>query len=180
MRLSDLVASLVARYEGTDDLMRETGRRWYPDALAKCEEIGAGLIPVPIVARVMSILSPRVKWDWCIRWTRDIVVAHLEGEVMPAVSTGANRTKAWSELNGKPAISGQKVSAFVRAILGDTDAVVIDSWTLRTVGLKPDAKVTANRQRWITAAYTEAAAIVGESPRDLQAILWCAIRGSHE
>jgi hypothetical protein len=128
----------------------------------------------------MSILSPRVKWNWCVRWTRDIVGAHLASETVPAVSTGANRAKAWSELNGEPALSGPKTSTFTRAILGDTDAVVIDSWTLRTVGLRPDAKVTANRQQWITAAYTEAAAIVGESPRDLQAILWCAIRGSHE
>lgn len=178
--MSEVASALVDRYLQTDELMRETGRRWYPDALAKCEAIGAGLVPVPVVARVMSILSPRVRWDWCVRWTQQIVGAHLASEVLPAVSTVRNRTRAWSELNGVPALSGPKVSAFTRAILGDTDAVVIDSWTLRSVGLSPKAKVTPHRQRWISAAYIEAAEIVEETPRDLQAIVWCAIRGSHE
>lgn len=174
------MTALVDRYQATDELLREIGRRWYPDALERCEEIGGGIVPVATVARVMSILSPRCTWDWCVRWTRRTVRAHLASEVVPAVSTVRNRMKAWAELNGEPGLSGQKTSTFVRAILGDTDAVVIDAWTLRTVGLSHKAKVTPYRQRWITAAYTEAAAIVKETPRDLQAILWCAIRGSHE
>lgn len=179
--MSEAVQSLVDQYHETDAMTREIGRGWYDDARAKCEAIGAGVVPVTIVARVMSILSPRVKWDWCIRWTEQTVGSFLSGHVAPpAVSTGANRAKAWLELHGTAAISGPKTTTFVKAILGDPDAVVIDSWTLRSVGLKPDAKVTPHRQRWITAAYAEAGAIVGESPRDLQAILWCAIRGSHE
>ena len=169
---------LVAHYEATDAATRDAGREWYPNALALCQAIGGDAVPVDTVARVMALLSPRVSWKWCVEWTRVIVEAYLAGLPIPAVSTMGNRMKAWSELHGEPAISGQKVTAFARAILGDTEAVVIDSWVLRSVGLKPEAKVTRFRQRWITSAYTEAASLAGETPRDMQAIVWCAIRGA--
>jgi hypothetical protein len=126
----------------------------------------------------MAILSPRTSWRWNVRWTQMIVDAFLQREAMPAVSTMANRLKAWSELHGRPALSGQKASAFARAIAGDSDAVVIDSWVLRSVGLSPKKTVTRHRQRWITSAYVEAALLAGETPRDMQAIVWCAVRGA--
>jgi hypothetical protein len=169
---------LLDHYRAAGDELQTLGRAWYPTAAELCAEIGQGEVPVETVARVMSILSPRCFWRTCVRWTRDMVEAHLQGGPVPAVSTTRNRMKAWRELNGEVGLSGPKTSAFARAILGDVQAVVIDAWTLRSVGLSPTAKVTPHRLRWITAAYAEAAAIVNETPRDLQAIVWCAVRGS--
>ena len=156
------------------------GRAWYPAARALCEEIGGDQVPVETVARVMSILSARTSWKWNVRWTRMVVDAFIAGEACPPVSTKANRMKAWDELHGRRAFRGPKVEAFARAILGDEQAVVIDSWVLRSVGLKYTAKVTPHRQRWITAAYAQAAEEVKESPRNMQAIVWCAVRGASE
>lgn len=164
-------------YRSASPEMREAGRAWYPNAYAICEAIGGGVVPAETVARVMAILSPRCTWRTCVAWTLLLVDAYLTGQPVPAVSTAGNRDKAWRELHGQPALSGQKVTAFARAIQGDPDAVVIDSWTMRSVGLSIHKTVTRARQRRITAAYTQAAAVVGESPRDLQAIVWCAIRG---
>jgi hypothetical protein len=172
------LTGLLAHYEAADPAVRDAGRQWYPNALALCSAIGSEGVPVDTVARVMGILSPRVSWRWCVEWTLTMVNAYLDGLPCPAVSTTANREKAWRELHGEAAMSGPKASAFAAAILGDTDAVVIDSWTLRSVGLSPKAKVTAHRQRWITSAYAEAALLAGETPRDMQAIVWCAIRGA--
>lgn len=170
--------TILERYAAAPAAVIEAGRLWYPRARDLCEEIGGGIVPVETVARVMAALSPRVAWHWNIRWTRQVVAAYLAGEPMPAVSTTGNRSKAWRELHGERVLSGQKTTTFAKAIIGDTEAVVIDSWVLRTVGLAPEAKVTPFRQRWITDAYIEAAAQVGETPRDLQAIVWCQIRGA--
>lgn len=171
------VDGILAHYRTANETVVEAGRRWYPDAFRLCVEIAGDKYPVETIARVMAILSPRAMWVTTVAWTRAIVAAHAGGDECPAVSTGSNRAKAWSELNGEPARMGPKTTAFARAILGDRSTVVIDSWILRTVGLKPEAKVTPARQRWITEAYVEAAAHAGESPRDFQAVVWCSVRG---
>jgi hypothetical protein len=171
-------ATVLRHYERADEPLRQIGRLWYPQAQTTCRSIGMDIVPVETVARVMAILSPRCFWSTCVDWTRQIVGAALSGQPMPAVSTKANRAKAWAELHGERSVSGPKTTAFAEAILGNESAVVIDAWTLRSVGLSPTAKVTPHRLRWITAAYAEAAAIVNETPRDLQAIVWCAVRGS--
>lgn len=170
------MSDLLTQYEAAGPF-RAMGREWYDAAHERCAAIAGPHLPVETVARVMAILSPRCFWQTCVTWTEAVVQAYLAGHPVPAVSTGANRSKAWRELHGEAALSGPKIDAFARAILGDHTAVVIDSWTLRTVGLSPVVKVTPKRQRWITAAYTEAAEKVGETPRDMQAILWCAVRG---
>jgi hypothetical protein len=180
--MSESVAAcrvLAAHYRDASHEDREVGRQWYPGAYELCREIAGDAVSPAIVARVMAILSPRCTWSMCVTWTRAVVSAFVAGEAgPPAVSTGANRRKAWAELNGQLALSGQKTTAFAAAIQGNKDAIVIDSWVLRSVGLLPKAKVTRHRQRWITRAYHEAAQMVGEAPRDLQAIVWCAIRGA--
>jgi hypothetical protein len=174
-----IVKALVNHYRTNPDV-HDVGRAWYPDARAFCESIANEAVPVETVARVMAILSPRCFWRTCREWTQRMVAAFTNGEPMPAVSTMRSRTRAWSELHGQPALSGPKVEAFARAILGDHSAVTIDSWVLRTVGLQPEAKVTPHRLRWITAAYAKAAEEVCETPRDMQAIVWCAVRGRSE
>ena len=171
------VRAILIQYEAADESVREVGRGWYPAALSLCERISGGRIPADRVARALAVLSPRAMWRTNVQWTETITGAYLAGEALPSVSTMSNRHKAWRELDGEDALSGQKTTAFAKAILGDHDAIVIDSWILRVMGLKPDAKVTPLRQRWITAAFHEAARITGETPRDLQAIVWCAVRG---
>ena len=168
---------ILELYGGAAPEMLAAGREWYPNARAICERIGGDAVPVDTVARVMAALSPRCHWKVNVRQTEEMIAAFLAGQDVPAVSTGTNRMRAWSELNGTPALSGPKTTAFARAILGDEDAVVIDSWIMRSVGLAPTAKLTRHRLRWITEAYTDAARAVGETPRNLQAIVWCAIRG---
>ena len=169
---------LAAHYHGTSPEEREIGRRWYSGAYEICREIAGDAVSPATVARVMATLSPRCTWAVCIRYTRAVVEAFLAGaDGPPPVSTTRNRNRAWAELQGQDAMRGQKVTAFARAIQGDMQAITIDSWVLRSVGLKPDAKVTRHRQRWITDAYHRAARLVEEAPRDFQAIVWCALRG---
>lgn len=172
---------IIDRYRAANEDIRNAGRQWYPNALSLCEEIAADDVPVSTVARVMAALSPRTHWATNVRWARSIVDAFRRGDTEPPpISTVVFRNRAWLELNGTPALSGPKTSAFAAAILGDTEAVTIDSWILRSVGLKPNAKVTPKRVREITAAYAEAAAEAGETPRDLQAIVWVQLRGGGE
>lgn len=171
------VETILRHYESAPEPVRTAGRLWYPQAQEACRHIGMDIVPVETVARVMAILSPRCLWKTCVGWTRVMVGAAVSGQPLPAVSTAGNRRKAWAELHGELAVSGPKTTAFARAILGDEQAVVIDAWILRVFDLQPEQKVTGKRQREITAAFTEAAAVVGETPRDLQAIVWCVVRG---
>ena len=172
-----MTKQLVALYEATSDEVRSAGRTWYADAFETCRRLAGDRLPVEAVVRAMAALSPRSMWSGNVSITTRMVRARLANGAVPSVSTRANRTKAWRELGGEPALSGPKTTAFAAAILGDPEAVVIDAWILRAVGLNPVAKVTAYRQRWIGDAIREAAAIVGETPRDFQAIVWCAVRG---
>jgi hypothetical protein len=79
-------------------------------------------------------------------------------------------------LDGKP-ISGPKVGEFARAIKGDRDAVVVDTWMLRAFGMTDMAtKVnpTPARVKFIQQAVQDIARELGMDNRQAQAAIWSA------
>jgi hypothetical protein len=175
----------------------ELGRAWYPSAFAICENIAKRATPRGVgpvrVAGVVAAISPRVRWEENVKMARTACRIAFERDGLDRleddlewVLRGAfpdRRRKAIAilkdRIHPRDLRLGPKCDPFWRAIVGDEDQVVVDAWVARTVGLEP-TDLTPARIRTIGRAYRTVAAEVGESPRDLQAILWVHERGSHE
>lgn len=170
------VERLVAIHAGADGAARLAGREWYPCQWRRCRRVARATGVTPHrAAAVFAALSPRVHvaraWDLTERACEygGLAVGHFEHTLR----------KVGLVLVGNPplgVLTGPKTRAFYRNICGDTDAVTVDVWAARAVGLAPPG--TPRQYDAMAAAYRSAAAVVGETPRDLQAIVWCATRGA--
>ncbi len=177
---TDPVADLIGLYESADADTIRRGRRWYRTARRECESIARDTgYSVRQVAAVMAITSPEVQLSTNIAWTREVcesrgstTVGRYPSAMMPKV-----RAALISPQPGHFA-TGPKVSAFYRGIMGDRDVLVVDRWAAFAAGYPRSAKLTAKARREIEHAYRIAAARVGESLRDFQAIVWIAVRES--
>jgi acid phosphatase family membrane protein YuiD len=80
---------------------------------------------------------------------------------------------------GFGALKGLKTNAFAKAIAGDEQAVVIDVWMLRAVGIE---KKTPSQSQYneLVAAVKKTAFEYGMTPRAMQALIWIMVRGSAE
>lgn len=188
-------ALLEREYVRIPDPVKVEGRAWYPQAWETCREL-AKLAPLGIgpvrVAGVVATLSPRMRWSDNVRVATDAVVAAAKAEsagpraqayrirVASAIAFPRRREKAVEILVYRAHPSdwslGPKCDAFWRAIAGDVDQVVIDSWMAKILGV-PQSKLTPNVIAEAQRRVTHAAGVVGETPRDLQSILWVNARG---
>lgn len=170
--------ALLAAYFDAAPADLEAGRTWYPAALAECRRV-ARIVPdfTPRqIAGVMAALSPRVQWHRNLQGTRQIVQTGSTSVGLPL-----SRERAAAILaGGRPldVLGGPKVRAFYRAITGNTEATVIDVWAARAAGVP--APTTSADYATLTETYRAAARLVYETPRDFQAIVWCAIRGKDD
>jgi hypothetical protein len=71
-------------------------------------------------------------------------------------------------------LRGPKITAFWSAILGDQDAVVLDSWMLRAMRAK--ARVTVPQYHYLARILAREARANGVAPSKFQAVVWCVIR----
>ena len=78
---------------------------------------------------------------------------------------------------GYDALKGAKTNAFARAIAGDENAVVIDVWMLRAVGIEKKSP-TQSQYKELADAVTKVATKFGMTPRAMQALIWIVVRGS--
>ena len=161
-------------YQQADYAALRNGRTWYTSTGRWCARLSARYdVPIEAVAGIVAVLSQRKRW----RENRLEAVRALQGKDIRAL--GTVRVKVKNILAGRVDISvkGPKIRAFWRAILGDPDAVVLDSWMLKAYGetrkrLTPlQYSHLANKLRR-DAAYEEADSAV------FQAVVWCVIRGA--
>ena len=179
----DMVANILAAYARATQAQAEAGRRWYPAAGEIVSKIAAvGNANPERVAHCLAALSPRNPWRWNVADTYNFVVAHGNNEARPSATTfERNRKAAWQALEAgtQPwASAAPKVRAFVKAVLGDTESVVVDVWALRAA-TQQDHEAAAIRGQYdaVAQAYTQAALTVGETPAALQAIVWVVVQG---
>lgn len=179
-----MVRHILSVYDRADDGTRAEGRDWYPAAQRAVRGIAESTGTDPArVAFCLSALSPRNPWLWNVADTYHYVVAKQAGGPMPSATTFMrNRLKAWKALDQDEhpwTSAAPKVMAFVKAINGIEDAVVVDTWAAR-VALNGSlaragrgfASFRQGEYDRFVAAYREAALTVGETPRDMQAIVW--------
>lgn len=157
---------------------RAEGRRWYPNAEANIASLAEAFgIGRPAVAGIVAALSPQQKWRTNLNSARLV----LEGRVPSGY--GANRVKAEALRDGASpfdVLGGDKVTSFWANLIGSGETVTVDVWAQRAATGKNLPPPRGARYRAIADAYRAAAKIVGESPRDFQAIIWLATRPQAE
>lgn len=150
----------------------EQAAQWYDDAQVIAHDIAARLnTTLEVGACIISAFSPRQSW------ARNIVLAQAfaDGKDTPGLSL--SRDNAIRSLaDGFDALKGAKTNAFARAIAGDADAVVVDSWMCKAAGIGRDYP-SAVQYRRISEAITVLARRHGVSPRTMQALIWIIVRG---
>lgn len=152
------------------------GRAWYPGANRICREVSHTTSrEVARVVYACAALSPRVSWSQNVAMLRSLCARSRFANpgTFPAFARDA-----WAVLkHGDLArCSGPKREPFARAIGGDHSAVVVDRWLLRIVGHPPYNPSNIQVARYAALIARFAADIGEHSARDVQAVLWCAIR----
>jgi hypothetical protein len=153
----------------------EQASKWYVDAERVAAQVARNLdSTLEVGATVVSAFSPRE------RWTNNVTkaISFSLGNNIPGFKNNmvmANNAIAF----GYDALKGLKTNAFARAIAGDEQAVVIDVWMLRAVGIE---KKTPSQSQYneLAEAVKKVAFDFGMTPRAMQALIWIMIRGSAE
>lgn len=144
------------------------GYRWYQDAVPYVHAFGwaTGVGP-ELAAGLLAVYSPRVQ----VR--RSVELAHIAALTgHPVQSAIPSARAAHAHLLKTGEIRGPKTGAFARALLGDPDAVVVDTWVLKALG---KARVTPKTYPQLVAILKGLATRLGLSPAAGQAALWCGI-----
>lgn len=127
-----------------------------------------------VASSVISAYSPRTRWVE----NKAKAILHAAGERPRGL--GAHYAAArLAETEGFNALRGMKTNAFARAISGDMDAVVIDSWMMKASGIDRDAP-TIRQYREFGKIIREIAPEYWMSPAEAQALIWIVQRGSAE
>lgn len=173
----DAVARLVSTYHRADDSVKEAGRAWYPSAAEHAAALG------PNGAAVIAALSPRSAWAENVANARCVVLGECSTPLR-AFRRNVERARALAAGAELDDVLGPapKVRAFAAAIAGDPDAVVVDRHAYRaaTGADYPTRGLGVAPYRAVAEVYRDAAGLVAETPRDLQAIIWVAQRGSSD
>jgi hypothetical protein len=151
----------------------EQASKWYVDAEKVAHEVARNLdVSLEKGASVISAFSPRE------RWTTNVAkaIAFSLGQDVVGLSNNLKMANN-SLLLGYQALKGLKTNAFAKAIAGDEDAVVIDVWMLRAVGIE---RKTPNQTQYkeLEDAVKKVALDNGMTPRAMQALIWIVVRGS--
>lgn len=172
----------VYRAATADELAQ--GIEWY----ARARRIAVELDPAnpERAAGVIAALSPLMPWSRNVELARR---AYALGTVTGAL--GANCRKAQEILDGADPLNvlrGQKVRAFYLTIVNPAhpDAVVVDrhahdvAWgSITTDSTRGGALSTKKGYAEFCEAYRRAAAILGVTPSQVQAVTWTVHRNRH-
>jgi hypothetical protein len=153
----------------------EQASKWYMDAERVAAQVARNLdSTLEVGATVVSAFSPRE------RWTNNVTkaISFSLGNHIPGFKNNmlmANNAIAF----GYDALKGLKTNAFAKAIAGDEQAVVIDVWMLRAVGIE---KKTPSQSQYndLANAVKKVAFDYGMTPRAMQALIWIVVRGSSD
>lgn len=188
---SIMVDNVLATYEEASVADFNEGVNWYENALGTCKALVEGRpYTVEQLVGVMAVASPNSLWFINEESTGNILDLHYSG--IPCEFWGLpifpkNLKKAERILDeDMTAIKGLKVENFYRNILGDKDnSVTIDRWAVRVAlnepKMSPRYTVPSGKRVYNALAdvYHDAATILEDSVREVQAITWCSIRNKY-
>ena len=149
---------------------------WYFEAQEVAEDVAEILgTSLEVGASIVSAFSPRE------RWASNVAKAYAFANGKPVTGLSNNLKMANAALeNGFDALKGQKTNAFARAIAGDTNAVVIDTWMIKAAGMDASKGVNKSDYNMLADTVRNIASEHGLTPRTAQALIWIVKRGNHE
>ena len=151
----------------------EEASKWYLDAEKVAHEVARNLdTTLENGASVVSAFSPRERWSTNVAKA----IAFSLGEKVVALGNNI-RMAELATVIGFKALNGPKTNAFAKAIAGDENAVVIDVWMLRAVGIEKKSP-TQSQYKEMADAVRKVAVALGLTPRTTQALIWIIVRGS--
>ena len=147
--------------------------RWYEFAHTECAKLKLldNSLSYEQAASVISAFSPRVTWSRNVQLARSFVA----GESVKCLRTSIRNAEA-ARTRGFMALRGLKTNAFARAIAGDGEAVVIDTWMLKAAH-HPSDRVNNTEYRQLAESVREVARLHGWEPAAMQALIWIVVRG---
>lgn len=167
---------LVALWRAADRASRTAGVQWYRAARATARRLARAHHCTPATAAgVIAALSPRLTWKYNVL-AADLVLGqaeHVPGVFRASLAKGRAIADGARPLS---VLSGPKVRAFYRALMGDEDAAVVDVWTARAAELDA-AELSPKMYDAIAHALRMGADEVGTTTSRLQAVAWVAVRG---
>ena len=159
------------------------GQAWYPEAWSHCLSVSKEYgVSAQRVAAVLAVTSPRARWGKNVEATYSIVADSFVPDYMRRSSygiLGANARKGIQVMTDRyysKLVTGEKVSNFYLNILGHTEPVTVDSIMSYAAGYGSD--VSKKIRSEVTEACYSLADVFGMTPRDTQAAVWIAYRGS--
>ena len=203
-----MAESIRSAYRSADADALAGGLSWYTDATDMIrDDADAYGLPFSTVAAIYSACSINATWAANVTIARKWLAYATGKAVRPGgLSTVIVRAEAavssrpetfedaWSVVLQGADERGSKVASFVSNFHGRTDYVTIDRWAMVGAGCaatiphprKRDTVATckhANAPKGlkyarIADAYRDVAAELGIAPRELQAAVWVAVRGS--
>lgn len=172
---------LIECYLQASPSVRRRGRSWYPQARRLCLYMANEHDrPLSQVAAVLAITSIDAQIVTNVRWTDEVLRGERKAGRYPTKQAPRIELALSTRYPGR-FVNGPKCSAFYRAIMGDTNALVLDRWAARAAGYDQSHKrrdLNKTVRRELEAAYREAARICGETVRAFQAIVWIVARES--
>ena len=161
------------------------GRHWYATATSNVVSAARILNCSPEwFAAVLGVTSPRVHVSRNVKLSIAYALNGSTTGTMPMVRVGLAKLSAiggrhCQELDGMTATMGPKTGPFARALAGDLDAVVLDVWMARALGLdqsqfshKPTHRKACDRIRQV-------ADLLGWRPAEVQAAIWTTAYRAH-
>ena len=154
----------------------EAASVWYREAEEVAEEVARNLdATLEVGASVVSAFSPRERWSTNVA---KAIAYSLGGRPKGLQNNLTMADNACAR--GFDALNGQKTNAFARAIAGDADAVVIDTWMIKAAGMDSNKGVNKTQYNEMSEAVRVVAKEMGITPRTCQALIWIVKRGSAE
>ena len=153
----------------------EAASVWYFEAQEVAEDVAELLsTSLEVGASIVASFSPRE------RWSSNVAKSYAFANGKPVTGLSNNLAMAMSSVTlGFNALKGLKTNAFARAIAGDKDAVVIDTWMIKAAGMESSKGVSKKEYKELSLAVTEVATTIKLTPRTTQALIWIIARGSH-
>jgi len=151
----------------------EQATKWYLDAEKVAHQVAENLeTNLEVGASVVSAFSPRERWATNV----SKAISFSLGKDVVGLPNNLKMANASLSLGFK-ALNGPKTNAFAKAIAGDENAVVIDVWMLRAVGIEKKSP-SQSQYKEMANAVTKVAIELGLTPRVAQALIWIVVRGS--
>lgn len=173
---------LLEHWRNTTAERKRRGRAWYPAMRERLDSARGKRYTLAQASAVLSVTSPAIQLRTNLEHTERILRGESDsGGRFP----NQNRPKIAAVLESPDAadeyVTGPKVAAFHRAILGDKRALVLDRWAIFAASplgsdREENHKLRANVRAAIEQAYRRAARSARCSVRDFQATIWIHVR----